>query len=934
MFIFDKDKLPGTASSLQSLFDKNIQPSAQTQWSPLCPPVVDSEGFVIYALAASAFGSNTQTFLRILVLDVQNVSPSGDSIGNFAQMTDLSLPGSYFLKPVTGRAPGFLGLAADDVSVLLWTGLDVGSAVNPSIYSIFVKKSGKRASNPQWAFTTSTPLSFGPSASIVFKPTFSLDSRWLFLLASNGTNSDPCLLRYNITATASNSRSEIQDCKAVGVTRLDDFVLFSQQDTSGQQYISPLLFDFGENQPFFINSDLDLFNISWASLPVVTGFQKTTLTSSTGTVAGEIQLTSSLGSKGWIVSNSNDNLTLLSFSSLSPEILKSTWSLSNAALLHSDTKQKRVIAVDDQRGWIYVCVNMTAFSIPSPNATNFASVGPIGLVSGSWNGSVVVLKSSSGNLVLNSTMNPSINGCSIDSSLIFRNNGFMVSGPSLITLYEIVGNSTFAFRWSIPANSSSPSSTQQPYLLPPIFRNSTLLTGSGQALALAYTHIPSPSPVVSSIVTASPTPVVTSDYTLTIVLVVILVVCVIIFAIILLVFLRYRKRKKTSQASITRAMETEHEGFDGSVSTGTHDLRMDMSVARFPRSSGETSNGSQTPDLENDTSSNLTAHPKHSYFGKTVFTESPLIANPKHTVGDLTSTSSHTVVTVIPPEPKPTTTPDSDYKIAPESDGISTQTDANLLVGIKGNPNLVHGVGESDNESQKPTNSKRRNDMSSPPTRTAPTPNNQNPLNFSTPRNIFTNFQNTSESALSDSYHTAPESGDNLSLRSFSTRNTNTPTRMNSLSEFPGSFKSTRSYLTDDDDFGYYASESESSFSIKSPFAAAGSVSDFGSPASPSWLVGRRSSVASTVSVSTIRPQGHKDMAGEADNEVLDNVDFSTLFPKIELERGETVRPANISSARGSTDSPRIEGGTTKKKVQRAFDEVEASDIDYDTAPE
>ncbi|KAJ3120582.1 hypothetical protein HK098_004470 [Nowakowskiella sp. JEL0407] len=929
------DRQPQIRTNLTSLFARTLQPSAQSDWTPLCPPVVDSEGFVIFTLAASAFSSGVQTFIRFLVLDQTKSSASGEFAPSWEVLADLSLPGSYSLSTQTGRRPAYSGITADNHIVASWIS---GEASALLIQTVIIRKTGDRKSKPVWSFPPSIPLKFGPLSTYVFKPLFSGDRKWLFMPASNAGG--PCLLRYNISASISN-QAGAQECKAFGdiFPTVDDFTPFSQFDTEFQSYISSSEYDLGANQPFFIASRFDVYNASFAKLPLVST-RKTTLTQMSGTV----QLNTFRDLKGRVIASSRDNVTMLGFPGLQPYSLFENWSLTNSDLKHNETSGKAIVAMDEKRGWIYVCVNMTQYTISTPNVTNTKTVGPVGPLSGVWNGSLIAVKNTTGERVFGSD-SPDIRGCSISSVLILRNNGLLISGPSDIVMYE-VDESSFSKpalkkKWSVPVHDKDPQN-QLPYLVSPTFLNSTMLTGTGDVAALTYTYLPSPTPP-----TPSPNPNTPETFNGTLLIALIIVAALLIALCVIFAVLHFRRRKRKNMKTVERSLipqisttnpdDSTHE----SISTASYHNNNSLSPPstrshiwpfrkRSTKSAATSVSGSIT-DLEMDNVSNRT--PVQTRNTATIFaanTTETELSIPTETGPPPTRRETKIYVGGTPENRDSTSTPNesdslspesSDFVLARENDGISTQTDPELLKGIKGNPNLIHGVGESDRDSSRSESKRTRHKNgkvskrsgkkksgsldSSPPTRPAPSPSDMNP-NYVKPMGFKTNFENTSESQLSEAYFTAPETGDSQSMKSFDSSSqpeephfpapTLAELQNIVLPDFNSSYKSGKSYLTADE--GYYASVSESSMSIRSPQSIA-ELRD-----SESWQVRRtRTNSSSSSTTSTIRPSKSsppKNFAdSDAESEEL-SVDLDKYFGEVE-----------IPFASGSNKPPVLNGSAT-----------------------
>ncbi|KAI8808625.1 hypothetical protein BJ742DRAFT_771976 [Cladochytrium replicatum] len=512
---------PSTSSSLVTLFNGlSANPSAQTGWTPIAPPVVDSDGYVYYMLAAAAYTSPPQTFLKLAVLNFGGSTNSENVAANAGVVADINVGGAYSLNTADGRPPAWLTLGGknSDTACLFWVATDASfRPTDVSVYSVFVGKTfTSSGSLPTWSTFSSIPWKFGPTASAVLRPTLSLDRTFAYMVSQGVTTSAAtgaaatCLLRFNIEA-GTRTGTNVTECKDIIDTATAAPAGLTVGAPTDIAPLSPLLSavysglgyaDGGANQMMLLSSSVGdvMFNVSWGLLP----FSLSTLAAPSassgiggggGSPGSNLQIRTASSWIDGVVALNADGVALRRVDRLSPQRSSVVWSATNAQIGHTPTLAKSIVALDEIRGWIYLCVNMTRYSVPASNSTNSAIGGPF---SGFWNGTLVGLNNATGGIAFSSS--EPIRGCSNDSVLIFPDNALLVSSPNAISMYQITSSNSIVSKWQFGF-----SGTSQPNLVPPALRNTTLLVGPGQLANLAFTPLPSPSPQPTA-ATSTPTP--------------------------------------------------------------------------------------------------------------------------------------------------------------------------------------------------------------------------------------------------------------------------------------------------------------------------------------------------------------------------------------------------------------------------------------------
>ncbi|KAI8814570.1 hypothetical protein BJ742DRAFT_766388 [Cladochytrium replicatum] len=293
-------------------------------WTPIAPPVVDSDGYVYHMLVAAAYTSPPQTFLKLAVLNFGGTSSSENVAANAGVVADINVGGG-------------------DTACLFWVATDASfRPTDVSVYSVF-----------------------GQDIHIRREPSY---MEYIFINSVEGATTSAtagataaCLLRFNIE-TGTRTGNNVTECKDIinlataapaGLTvgAPTDIAPLSPQLSavySGLGYT-----DGGANQMLLLSSSVGdvMFNASWGLLP----FSLSSLaapSASSGVGGGGGSAGSNLQIRtvsSWIdvvVALNGDGVALRKVDRLSPQLSSVVWSATNAQIGHTSTLAKSIVAID------------------------------------------------------------------------------------------------------------------------------------------------------------------------------------------------------------------------------------------------------------------------------------------------------------------------------------------------------------------------------------------------------------------------------------------------------------------------------------------------------------------------------------------------------------------------------------------------------------
>ncbi|KAJ3009541.1 hypothetical protein HKX48_007878 [Thoreauomyces humboldtii] len=244
---------------------------------------------------------------------------------------EVMVPGTWNLTLQLDTSPFFLGLVNDRVA-LLWTATDSDNATVPaSVQALFVTvETGAQEVTP------TTALQYPTAAGVVFRPVIDTANGLIYALGNDIGATTPCILRFDLRPS-----SPTRLCKSVGTTPVNDFVLTPSTASSDP-----------DTQNFTMIGNDIAFNRRWDTLP------STDITPTSNYASKTLSL---LSVPGW---GSSFTISAHSVAGFDTTNLTATgWPVLWKNRMDDVTAVEPVgmafVGVNVQRGWIYVCTNMT-----------------------------------------------------------------------------------------------------------------------------------------------------------------------------------------------------------------------------------------------------------------------------------------------------------------------------------------------------------------------------------------------------------------------------------------------------------------------------------------------------------------------------------------------------------------------------------------------
>ncbi|KAJ3084391.1 hypothetical protein HK102_000672, partial [Quaeritorhiza haematococci] len=464
------------------------------------PPISHPSGTIIYALTFDSVRSPGQSELKLF-----GISTSTSSTPSV--VFDITVPGSYNLQvapysATAGQYLLFLGVVRDVVS-LIWVaddernGTRLGATPPTAIHAYFLTRDGSSSSG--WKALTPSVSTFPTGPNFKFDPKIpsAPSNTFIYLSAVETKNFQSCILRYDITSPPNPDGSLPSLCAPVPFNPINDIDLPLNVEPPNP-----------DSQVFYITGGGDqlAYQAAWSNL-LGNGFRNNI------GPQGSVRAIPYSDTYALVTNASGIGL----WNTKSPNSWQNVWVASNEALEHQPGLAKSVVAIDDQRGWIYVCKNMVPYN-SNTTTTTTSSVSPplvntrpdITTRGTYWNGTLTALLNDTGLPAWATTSTSTSSSsqslptipCSNSSILLLDDNSFLVITPSSASLYAIRTTSTreggdsvsITSSWSIPFNSSS-SEALPPNLLSAALEPSTLfLANSIYTLPTSIRRTPTDTP--------------------------------------------------------------------------------------------------------------------------------------------------------------------------------------------------------------------------------------------------------------------------------------------------------------------------------------------------------------------------------------------------------------------------------------------------------